>query len=57
MIISGETGKYYKNGVPDRSSIESYDVDLQRAVWKMSSKLVNFRASLLGDDLDDISLS
>lgn len=57
LIPKGETGKFYKDGVPDRSSIESYDVDLQKSVWRMSSKLMNIRSSNLGDDLDDISLS
>lgn len=55
--IVGRSGKFFRDGLEDRSSIESYDSDLQKAVWRISCQLVNFRSSLVNDTLDDISLS
>lgn len=51
----GETGKYYCDGIEDRSSPESYDRDLQKTVWTISQKLIRCRSSEV-DDFDDISL-
>ncbi|KAF6030051.1 hypothetical protein EB796_011648 [Bugula neritina] len=50
----GLSGNYYENGVPERSSIESYDKELRQKVWNISRKL----AGLSKDDgFDEISLS
>ena len=54
--LTGKTGKFWRDGIEDRSSIESYDRDLQRDVWKLSCKLCSIRSSLEDDDFDDISL-
>jgi len=53
-IWTGLSGNYYENGVPERSSIESYDKELRQKVWNISRKL----AGLSKDDgFDEISLS
>ena len=57
FLDAGRSGKFLRDGLEDRSSIESYDGDLQKAVWRVSCHLVNFHSSLLNDGLDDISLS
>ena len=57
ILYAGKTGKFFRDGVEDRSSPESYDVDLQNDVWKKSSRLVNIRSMETGDGFDDISLS
>jgi NAD(P)-dependent dehydrogenase (short-subunit alcohol dehydrogenase family) len=49
----GETGKYYRDGVVERSSTESYDHDLQRAVWRTSCNLVHCVGN---DDTDEDSI-
>ena len=56
FLKSGRTGKYFRDGVEDRSSVESYDKDLQKDVWKRSCRLTNMR-SFTSDNYDDISLS
>ena len=59
FIILGKSGKFWRDLIEDRSSIESYDRDLQRDVWKLSRKLCNIRtphAMDNDDDFDDISL-
>ena len=53
------TGKYFEKGQEERSSVESYDVDLQKDVWKISERLTNMRQSMAGfeeielEDSDD----
>jgi len=57
--FDGKSGKFWRDLVEDRSSIESYDPDLQRDVYKMSRKLVHLRPNAGAgdeDDFDDISL-
>lgn len=51
----GETGKFYRDGIEDRSSTESYDRDLQKTVWSISQKLIRCGSSEV-DDFDDVSL-
>jgi len=53
---AGRNGKYFVDGVDDRSSVESYDRDIQKEVWTMSCKLVGVDYSQ-DEDFDDISLS
>ena len=53
----GKSGKFFRDGVEDRSSPESYDVDLQKDVWRKSCRLVNVRSMVTEDGFDDISLS
>ncbi|KAK2183819.1 hypothetical protein NP493_295g05017 [Ridgeia piscesae] len=55
--FEGRSGKFFRDGLAERSSIESYDSDLQKAVWRISCQLVNYRSNLVNDTLDDISLS
>lgn len=54
--VSGRTGKYFRFGLEERSSVESYDRDLQRDVWVRSARLTHSR-SLASGDGDDLSLS
>ncbi|ESO04743.1 hypothetical protein HELRODRAFT_172419 [Helobdella robusta] len=50
-------GKYYKNGRPSRSSLESYDLELQRSLWKNSCKVTGIRGSMAaGAAFDNLSL-
>jgi len=57
FLPPGRSGKFFRDGLAERSSIESYDSDLQKAVWRISCQLVNYRSNLVNDTLDDISLS
>lgn len=52
---SGKNGKYFVDGVSERSSIQSYDKDLQKKVWMLSSNVVNIN-TFTDEDFDDISL-
>lgn len=50
-----KTGKYFEpDGKEGRSSVESYDLELQREVWGLSEKLANIKSG--NDGFDDISL-
>jgi hypothetical protein len=54
--LPGETGKFYSDGVEERSSVESYDCDLQKTVWRISGDLVHHSSGIVNEDLDDISV-
>ncbi len=54
--IVGKSGKFYRGGVEDRSSVESYDRDLQKDVWTISANLVNIN-KFADEGFDDVSLS
>jgi len=51
-----KTGKYFVEGVEDRSSIESYDRDLQKSVWKKTSDLLGVNR-FADEGFDDVSLT
>jgi hypothetical protein len=53
LCLQGETGKFYCDGIEERSSVESYDTDLQKAVWSTSCRLVNNRIGNVEEDIDD----
>ena len=44
LFTTGRTGKFFRDGVEDRSSVESYDKDLQKDIWKKSCRLTNMKS-------------
>lgn len=50
------TGKYYSRGKEERSSVESYDGELQEKVWSTSCRILNYHSNIADADMDELSL-
>ena len=54
LVVADKNGKYFEEGVEQRSAVESYDTSLQESVWTESMRAGGLKT--LEERMDEISV-